>query len=134
MYVDYSLIYDHLRKNYTPLLKYLEFVESAKVPIIKVHSFISFHFFFSFPSSQLIHKETNVPIDISFNNLTGIYGGELIKGWMKDHLCFTPLVLLMKTFLFLRNLNETYTGGLGSFSTSVLGLYLPYVPIACYLR
>ncbi|MDR3582331.1 MAG: hypothetical protein P4L67_03600 [Candidatus Pacebacteria bacterium] len=75
-----------------------EAVLGAKVPILKI-----------------IEKETGLPIDISFNAADGYKAIEPIKELMKRYPPLKSLTLVIKAFLRERRLNETYTGGIGSF-------------------
>ena len=75
----------------------------AKVPIIKFKDQI-----------------TGLPVDISFENLSGVYAQDYFKKWLDEHEAMLYLVALVKQFLVMRSWNEVSTGGLGGFSTICL--------------
>jgi len=75
-----------------------EEILGAKVPILKI-----------------VEKSTSVSLDISFNILDGCKSIEPIKSLLRKFPQLKPLVLVIKTFLRERKLNETYRGGIGSF-------------------
>ncbi|CAI5990785.1 unnamed protein product, partial [Closterium sp. NIES-65] len=57
---------------------------------------------------------------------------ELVIERLKKMPALAPLVLLMKSYLHHRGLKDVYTGGLGSFSlTMMLVFYLERAPVAC---
>ncbi len=80
-----------------------EEILGAKVPILKI-----------------TEKATKIPMDICFNMLDGCKAIEPIKALLKKYPPLKPLVLVIKTFLRERKLNETYRGGIGSFLLIVM--------------
>lgn len=74
-------------------------IAKAKVPIIK---FVTRHCRFS--------------VDISINHVNGVTTGNIVKKFVKELPALRPLVLVVKSFLSQRSMNEVYTGGLGSYS------------------
>ncbi|CRH01751.1 nucleotidyltransferase, putative [Plasmodium relictum] len=60
-------------------------------------------------------RESGVQIDICINQKSSRETTEFILKQIKEYIYLRPLVLLLKFFLNSRNLNETYTGGIGSF-------------------
>jgi DNA polymerase sigma len=56
-----------------------------------------------------------INIDVSFNNYSAARGVELIRSRLADLPALRPLVLVVKQFLAARQLNETFSGGVGSF-------------------
>ncbi|KIP08737.1 hypothetical protein PHLGIDRAFT_68903 [Phlebiopsis gigantea 11061_1 CR5-6] len=80
-------------------------IAKAKVPIIK---FITRHGRFS--------------VDMSINQMNGVKAGTMVKGFL-DHLpALRALVLITKSFLSQRSMNEVFTGGLGSYSIVCLAI------------
>ena len=80
-------------------------IAKAKVPIIK---FVTRHGRFS--------------VDISINQMNGIKAGKMVKRFL-DHLpALRALVLIIKSFLSQRSMNEVFTGGLGSYSIVCLAI------------
>lgn len=59
-------------------------------------------------------------MDISFNRTNGIYSVKLVKFLQKKYPELKPLILILKAFLKSRDLNETYSGGVGSFLLTML--------------
>ena len=85
------------------LVSFLELVESARVPIIK-----------------LVHAATGVPMDVSFDIDSGLRTGRLINELLRAMPPLRPLILVLKHFLLQRRLNETFTGGIGSFMLQLM--------------
>ncbi|KAF8884822.1 hypothetical protein BD779DRAFT_1535701 [Infundibulicybe gibba] len=89
-------------------------IAKAKVPIVK---FVTDHGRFN--------------VDISVNQENGIRSGNIIKGFMSDMIhhsgtngstALRSLVMIVKSFLSQRSMNEVYTGGLGSYSIVCLAV------------
>ena len=80
-------------------------IGKAKVPIIK---FVTRHGRFS--------------VDISVNQNNGITAGRIIKHFLRELPALRPLVLIIKSFLNQRSMNEVFTGGLGSYSIVCLAI------------
>ncbi|XP_039152468.1 non-canonical poly(A) RNA polymerase protein Trf4-1 isoform X2 [Drosophila simulans] len=70
----------------------------------------------SVPIIKLTDRETQVKVDISFNMQSGVQSAELIKKFKRDYPVLEKLVLVLKQFLLLRDLNEVFTGGISSYS------------------
>ncbi|KAI8919016.1 hypothetical protein DFJ77DRAFT_452759 [Powellomyces hirtus] len=80
----------------------IECIAGAKVPIIK-----------------MVDSLTRYPADISFNVPAGVKAAEIVKKFIDDPKYgegLRPLLLIMKQFLYQRNLNEVFTGGIGSYT------------------
>ncbi|KAG7378905.1 hypothetical protein PHYPSEUDO_009320 [Phytophthora pseudosyringae] len=80
------------------VVSYLEVIDKARIPIVK-----------------MVHKATEIHVDVSFNVAGGLATGDLVKHYMRVYPSFRPLTLVLKYFMAQRGLNETYTGGMGSF-------------------
>lgn len=90
-------------------------IAKAKVPIVK---FVTTHGRFN--------------VDISINQANGILSGSIINGFLKDlhgsgpegkgSMALRSLVMITKTFLSQRSMNEVFTGGLGSYSIVCLAI------------
>jgi len=80
------------------LIDYLDVIDGAKVPIVKIR-----------------HKESQVHSDISFNQPGGMKTGNFVKNFMQKYPPIRPLLIVLKQFMHQRELNVTYTGGVGSF-------------------
>lgn len=74
-------------------------IAKAKVPIIK---FVTRHGRFS--------------VDVSVNQNNGVAAGKIIKNFIRELPALRALVLIIKSFLNQRSMNEVFTGGLGSYS------------------
>lgn len=78
-------------------------IANAKVPIIK-----------------FVDRETDIHIDISFENSSGLVANETFTKWKTQYPAMPILLTVIKQFLAMRGLNEVYLGGLGSFSVTCL--------------
>lgn len=76
----------------------LEILLHAKVPIIK-----------------FTHGPSQVDFDITFNELSGVQNAEEVKRVIEIHPEIKYLLMIMKLFLRQRKMNNTFTGGIGSF-------------------
>ncbi|KAL2636262.1 hypothetical protein R1flu_007741 [Riccia fluitans] len=88
------------RKN---LVKKLQVIGKARVPIVK-----------------FVEAGSNIPFDISFDVANGPEAADFIKGAMKIFPPLRPLCMVLKMFLQQRELNEVYTGGIGSYALLVM--------------
>jgi non-canonical poly(A) RNA polymerase PAPD5/7 len=96
----YRLAYILRRSNITDNV---EVLAKTKVPIIK---FVTSHGRF--------------PVDISINQLNGAGAVHIINNFLGVLPALRPLVLIVKSFLSQRSMNEVFTGGLGSYSVVCL--------------
>uniref|UniRef100_A0A8C9TXB6 Terminal nucleotidyltransferase 4A n=1 Tax=Scleropages formosus TaxID=113540 RepID=A0A8C9TXB6_SCLFO len=88
-----------LRKSSVADENSVKVLDKATVPIIK-----------------LTDSYTEVKVDISFNVQNGVKAAQLIKEFKKKFPVLPYLVLVLKQFLLQRDLNEVFTGGIGSYS------------------
>ncbi|PON31777.1 nucleotidyl transferase, partial [Parasponia andersonii] len=79
--------------------KKIQVIAKARVPIIK-----------------FIEKKSDVAFDISFDVQNGPVAAEFIKDAVSKLPPIRPLCLILKVFLQQRELNEVYSGGLGSYA------------------
>ena len=77
----------------------IKVLDKASVPIIKV-----------------TETKTDLRIDISFNMINGVKSAALIKEYLNEYPCLRYLAMVLKQFLLQRDLNEVWTGGIGSYS------------------
>lgn len=77
----------------------IKVLDKASVPIIKV-----------------TETKTDLRIDISFNMKNGVKSAALIKEYLNEFPCLKYLAMVLKQFLLQRDLNEVWTGGIGSYS------------------
>lgn len=71
----------------------------AKVPIIK-----------------FVTKLGRFAVDISINQLNGVAAGRMVNRFLQELPALRALVVVIKSFLSQRSMNEVFTGGLGSYS------------------
>lgn len=79
-------------------ISWLEIIESAKVPVIKLRS-----------------QSCGLRADIVINKPDGIQTSQFIRDRCKEYPQMRLLLLFLKYFLLQRGLHETYTGGMGSY-------------------
>ncbi|KAF2432735.1 hypothetical protein EJ08DRAFT_111604 [Tothia fuscella] len=80
-----------------------EIISKAKVPIIK-----------------FVDTLTDLKVDISFENMTGVVAIDTFNGWKAQFPAMPVLVTMVKQFLLMRGLNEVFLGGVGGFSVTCL--------------
>ncbi|KAH8116996.1 hypothetical protein DFH11DRAFT_1578575 [Phellopilus nigrolimitatus] len=80
-------------------------IAKAKVPIIK---FVTTYGRFS--------------VDISLNQTNGVQAGKMINRFLDEFPALRALVLVIKSFLNQRSMNEVYSGGLGSYAIVCLAV------------
>ncbi|CAN4117708.1 unnamed protein product [Withania somnifera] len=83
--------------------KKIQVISKARVPIIK-----------------FVEKKSGISFDISFDVENGPKAAEFIKDAMSSWPPLRPLCLILKVFLQQRELNEVYTGGIGSYALLVM--------------
>ncbi|XP_073026693.1 uncharacterized protein [Primulina eburnea] len=81
------------------IAKKIQVIAKARVPIIK-----------------FVEKKSGIAFDISFDAHTGPQAAEFIKNAVSKWPPLRPLCLILKVFLQQRELNEVYTGGIGSYA------------------
>ncbi|XP_036390872.1 terminal nucleotidyltransferase 4B-like isoform X2 [Megalops cyprinoides] len=74
------------------------------------------------PIIKLTDSYTEVKVDISFNVHNGVKAAVLIKEFKKKYPVLPYLVLVLKQFLLQRDLNEVFTGGIGSYSLFLMAV------------
>jgi len=81
----------------------IEIIDGASVPIVRY-----------------IDKVTDIKVDLSFNSLCGPQCAQIIKVFKKQFPVLPKLVLVLKQFLLERDLSTVYTGGLSSYSLTLM--------------
>ncbi|XP_070187139.1 terminal nucleotidyltransferase 4B-like isoform X2 [Littorina saxatilis] len=80
----------------------------------------------SVPIVKLTDAETEVKVDISFsmdhNKSNGVESAELIQKFLDEYPTLKYLVLVLKQFLLQRDMNEVFTGGISSYSLTLLAI------------
>ncbi|XP_013877260.1 terminal nucleotidyltransferase 4B [Austrofundulus limnaeus] len=94
-----------LRKRNVADENSIKVLDKATVPIIK-----------------LTDSFTEVKVDISFNVMSGVKAAQLIKDFKEKYPVLPYLVLVLKQFLLQRDLNEVFTGGIGSYSLFLMAV------------
>ncbi|KAM3919185.1 terminal nucleotidyltransferase 4B isoform 1-T1 [Leptodactylus fuscus] len=94
-----------LRKHKVADENSVKVLDKATVPIIK-----------------LTDSYTEVKVDISFNVQNGVKAATLIRDFIKKYPVLPYLVLVLKQFLLQRDLNEVFTGGIGSYSLFLMAV------------
>ncbi|XP_056605061.1 terminal nucleotidyltransferase 4B [Triplophysa dalaica] len=94
-----------LRKRQVADENTIKVLDKATVPIIK-----------------LTDSRTEVKVDISFNVHSGVKAANLIKDFKQQYPVLPYLVLVLKQFLLQRELNEVFTGGIGSYSLFLMAV------------
>ncbi|KAJ0001998.1 hypothetical protein NQD34_001794 [Periophthalmus magnuspinnatus] len=74
------------------------------------------------PIIKLTDSFTEVKVDISFNVKNGVKAACLIKEYKEKYPVLPYLVLVLKQFLLQRDLNEVFTGGIGSYSLFLMAV------------
>ena len=72
------------------------------------------------PIIKFIDKLTEVRVDISFNQESGIKSARMIQQFIQEYPYLPKLVFVLKQFLYERNLHEVYYGGISSYSLILL--------------
>ena len=96
-----ELIADALRRQ--NWASYLEVIANARIPIVK-----------------FTDRETGLKVDVSRDASAGLAAARYVSGMSSKFPAFRPLLLFLKYFLHCRRLNDTYTGGVGSFLLQLL--------------
>lgn len=74
----------------------------------------------SVPIVKYTDRETKIKVDLSFNNQNGVHSAELIKRLKRDFAGLGKLFIVLKQFLVQRDLNQVFTGGISSYSLSLM--------------
>ncbi len=80
-------------------------IAKAKVPIIK-----------------FVTRYGRFPVDMSINQINGVAAGQMVKRFLAELPALRGLVLIIKSFLSQRSMNEVFTGGIGSYSIVCLAI------------
>lgn len=83
--------------------KTLDVISTARVPIVK-----------------FVDSRTQISVDVCFNQTSALDTAKLVKAMCKKYGAFLPLALFLKFYHHTRSLNETYSGGIGSFMLSCM--------------
>jgi non-canonical poly(A) RNA polymerase PAPD5/7 len=72
------------------------------------------------PLIKFVDGVTQLRIDMSFNNLSGITANDTFKLWKQLHPAMPIIATVIKQFLMMRGLNDVSVGGIGGFSVICL--------------
>lgn len=75
------------------------------------------------PIIKLVDRKTNCMVDINLECDSGTKNTNLMKQYLKKYKCLRPLTLILKYYLKLCFLNDTWTGGIGSYSLLIMIIY-----------
>ncbi|KAI8363693.1 hypothetical protein B0O80DRAFT_379060 [Mortierella sp. GBAus27b] len=78
-------------------------ISHAKVPIVKFKDSV-----------------TRIPIDVSFNAHDGIRGASVVNNYLAQIPALRPLTMLVKHFMMVKDVNEVFKGGIGSYGTLMM--------------
>ncbi|KAF9968448.1 hypothetical protein BGZ70_003844 [Mortierella alpina] len=78
-------------------------IAKARVPIVKFKETIS-----------------KLPVDISFNVLSGMESARIVKRYLSEWPVLRPFTLLIKHFLMVKGYNEVFHGGIGSYTAMIM--------------
>ncbi|EOA13184.1 hypothetical protein CARUB_v10026211mg [Capsella rubella] len=93
------------------IAKNIQVIAKARVPIIK-----------------FVEKKSNIAFDLSFDMDNGPKAAEFIQDAVSKLPPLRPLCLILKVFLQQRELNEVYSGGIGSYALlAMLIAFLKYL-------
>lgn len=70
-------------------------------------------------------RVTNLQVDISFENLSGVQAQATFASWKQQYPDMIYMVALLKQFLVMHGLNEVHTGGIGGYS--IICLIVSYI-------
>jgi non-canonical poly(A) RNA polymerase PAPD5/7 len=82
-------------------LTYLETIENTRIPLVKF-------------------RYEGIQVDVCFNQYTGPPAAKLMKEYLQEMPPLRPLTFVLKYFLAARELNEPYTGGVGSYMLQLM--------------
>jgi non-canonical poly(A) RNA polymerase PAPD5/7 len=91
----------------TKVASSVKVILKAKVPIVK-----------------MVDRVSGCTIDFTFNVINGVTVVPIIKKYIKIYPAVRPLVMVLKLFLKQRGLNEVFTGGISSFSLTLMVISL----------
>ena len=81
----------------------IDIIDSATVPLVRYTDRVS-----------------KIKVDISFNSICGPKSAQIIKLFKKQFPVLPKLVTVLKQFLYNRDLSTVYTGGLSSYSLTLM--------------
>lgn len=90
--------------------------------------FLTTNFFLQVPIIKVTEANTEIRLDISFNMTNGVGSAELILRYLEKYPCLRYLAMVLKQFLLQRDLNEVWTGGIGSYSLILMIVSFLQVP------
>lgn len=82
---------------------YPQVIDKAKVPIVK-----------------FVDTRTGIQVDVSFNQENGVHNTAVVNNYLKEFDALKPLVMVLKYYMKSRDLQEPYTGGIGSYALTLM--------------
>ncbi|KAI1288935.1 hypothetical protein EDD11_009529 [Mortierella claussenii] len=98
---DFYKLGNHLRN--AGIATDLQVIAKARVPIIKFKEVVS-----------------GIAVDVSFNAMSGIQSAKVVTQFLNEIPVLRPLTMLIKHFLMIKNHNEVFMGGIGSYTTIIM--------------
>ncbi|CAG0878625.1 unnamed protein product [Darwinula stevensoni] len=74
----------------------------------------------SVPIIKMIDSETDIKVDISFNKTNGVKFASFIGDFIVRYPVLPKLLIVLKEFMSERDLNEVFTGGIGSHALTLM--------------
>lgn len=69
----------------------------------------------SVPILKIVDVDSKIRVDVSFNVTNGVQSARMIAGYISEFPSLPKLMFVLKQFLLQRDLNEVFTGGVGSY-------------------
>ena len=85
----------------------MKYIRGASIPIIKFQMSPKYH-----------SRKVDITFQTAFHN--GLRCNNVLRQFLQEEPLIKPLVLVLKMFLYVKGLNDTYTGGLGSYSIALM--------------
>eukprot|EP01001_Neometanema_parovale_P000349 NODE_1037_length_1929_cov_117.942414_g986_i0.p1 GENE.NODE_1037_length_1929_cov_117.942414_g986_i0~~NODE_1037_length_1929_cov_117.942414_g986_i0.p1 ORF type:complete len:574 (-),score=112.17 NODE_1037_length_1929_cov_117.942414_g986_i0:137-1858(-) len=73
---------------------------------------------------KFAHKLSKIECDISINSIGGRHNTQMVSNLLDCFPQSRPLILIIKTFLRQRKMNEVFSGGLSSYSISLMVIHM----------
>lgn len=84
------------------------------------------------PIVKMTDADSGLHVDISFNMYSSLRAADFINRCVVDYPCLRYLVFILKQFLFQRDLNEVWTGGISSYGLVLMCISFLQVTFSIY--
>lgn len=85
----------------------MKYIRGASIPIIKLQM-----------AAKYFGRKVDITFQTAFHN--GLRCNSVLKQFVEEEPLIIPLVMVLKMFLYVKGLNDTYTGGIGSYSIALM--------------